>query len=149
MPACSTDHRILDTFHALWGIYISFTSGFALLLLHVISLSFAFSWLDHSFKKSLWDMYFSLIFRILCQIWCLMESFCCVGTPGVFITPGTYHVLDTSFSLVCAENLVAVSKKEKIAWLCERKSITIWLTNRLVSCLQFLAKSIKSSHILI
>ena len=21
-----------------------------------------------------------------------MESFCCVGSPGVFITPGTYHV---------------------------------------------------------
>ena len=22
-----------------------------------------------------------------------MESFCCVGSPGVFLTPGTYHVL--------------------------------------------------------
>ena len=26
------------------------------------------------------------------QIWHLTESFCCVGSPGVFINPGTYHV---------------------------------------------------------
>ena len=74
--------KCIFTFHIL----------LALPLMPVIFLSFAFLWLDHSLKKFLWDLYSSLVFGFSCQIWHLMESFCCVGSPGVFITPGTYHV---------------------------------------------------------
>ena len=46
-----------------------------------------------------------------------MESFCCVGSPGVFITPGTYHVLVPRIKKAGCESLatwtILVSAKDK------------------------------------
>ena len=74
-----------NTFHALWPISISCTGGFAFLLSYHV-------WLISS----------KYLFGICKHLWCLKlhanfgawRTFCCVGSPGIFITPGTYHVLN-------------------------------------------------------
>ena len=84
--------------HRLTQMYSSIKSEFSLPFLDNVPPKYVPSTLA-SFRALRRILKFSAIILIFClfnnalEILHQIEFFCCVGSPGVFITPGTYHVL--------------------------------------------------------
>ena len=75
----------------------------------------------------------------------LPESFCCVGSPGVFITPGTYHVYFEFVILRYAPTRRKVAdlieaRREKISTLIDSFNVYENLTLKSSKALEFYEK---------